>query len=642
MEEKATPEELDKYFSNVSYDYYNLPMAIIFSFYKHKFAPMTFDQLLNDISSKKDSIYQLRKANRQKYTSIKIDMKRTLNENTKLFKTIKNNKKINIQTYEIILDEVIDFWKSQVKSMNNINKSSIKKLKNSKKYYEDRIKKEKENDEINSKNNELLSKKTKRKINRTESTPMKIVAKNNDDLDGYKTSRKKEIEHKKDKDSDIKGYSTDISINLNNMKNNEASLIGIFDNTIYKKMPEIDEENLNNIIKKFEKLIEKLNKINQKLKALQTSKYVIQFFNEYKQLSENEKSKILNIYENIQVLMNKKKLNTDSIGKFNEQLKNSIDYYLDIYGCSYESLFKILCEKNEILDYLWLDKEKEINNDMKDCFQKLSNFITSNKRQIKESNNFLKTYTRNYYKSRFYKVLKKLGIDFPHHQKTIDISMDHSDNNNKSENEVNRIRSKSINKSKDRKNKQLKNDFVIKNAIMEEHILSDNVLSRNKEYTSLKDNKVLKQTNDEKKKIINKEDKNDDNNKTIKKTGNKKNKNSKLENTDNIIFTNNRLDENKENNDNNSTFNKNNIEKNLDNSEFIYAFEELKSKKFKEKTFSNIDDDSSFISYSEIKSDEKKSYDDEENEKDDDSKKSQITATFLNTLTNSSQKNINK
>jgi hypothetical protein len=640
MEEKVTPEELDKYFSNVSYDYYNLPMAIIFSFYKHKFAPMTFDQLLNDITSKNDSIYLLRKANRQKYTSIKIDMNRILNEKTKLFKTIKNNKKINIQTYEIILDEVIDFWKYQVKSMNNINKSSIKKLKNSKKYYEDRIKKEKENDEINSKNNELLSKKTKRKINRTESTPIKTIAKNNDDLDGYKTSRKKEIDDKKDKDSEIKGYSTDISINLNNIKNNEASLIGIFDNTIYNKMPEIDEENLNNIIKKFGKLIEKLDKINQKLKALQTSKYVIKFFNEYKKLSENEKSKILNIYENIQVLMDKKKLNIDSIGKFNEQLKNSIDYYLDIYGCSYESLFKILCEKNEILDYLWLDKEKEINNDMKDCFQKLYNFITVKKKQIKESNNFLKTYTRNYYKARFYKVLKKLGIDIPHNEKTIDISMDHSDNNNKSEKEVNKIKSKSINKSKDRKNKRLKNDFAIKNAIIEEHILSDNILSRNKEYTSLKDKSVLKKTNDEKKKKMNIEDKKDDNNKTTKKTDNKKNKNNKLKNSDNIIFTNNRLDDNKENKNNNSIFNKNNIEKNLDNSEFIYAFEELKSKKFKDKTLS-IDDDS-FISYSEIKSDEKKSYDDEEIEKNDDSKKSQITATFLSTLTNASQKNINK
>ena len=61
MEEKerVSPEELDKYFSNVSYDFYNLPMAIILSFHKHKFAPMTFDELLNDITSKKDAINKL-------------------------------------------------------------------------------------------------------------------------------------------------------------------------------------------------------------------------------------------------------------------------------------------------------------------------------------------------------------------------------------------------------------------------------------------------------------------------------------------------------------------------------------------------------------------------------------------------------
>ena len=643
--EKVTPEELDKYFSNVSYDFYNLPMAIIISFHKHKFAPMTFDELLNDITSKKDAINKLRKANRQKYSSLTIEINKILSERTELFQIAKKNKKINNQTYSIVLDEVINYWESQISTMSYINKSSVKKIKNNKKFFEDRIKREKENDDINSKNNELLSKKTKRKINRDENTPKKNVEKKNEkneDGDGYKTSCKKAINNKNNNENNnvIKGYSTDFLSNANNMKNNEAVLMSLFDNYIYDKMPEIDEENLNTIIKKFGKIIEKLDKIRKKLKSLQTSKYVIQFFNEYKQLSENEKEKIVDKYKNIEGLLNKKKMNTDSLVKLNEELKQSVDYYLDVYGCSYESLFKILCEKNEILDYLLIDKEKEINNDVKDCFQKLYNFITANKKQIKESNNFLKVYTRNYYKARFDKILKKFAVDDPQNKKVIDLSQDCLESKNKSEKKVNN-KKRSQSKSKDKNNKKIKNDFdfVIKKAMLEEQILSDGNSLKKGESTFLNNN--IKKS--EEKKIMNMEGKkdNNNNNKSNKKKCKNKSINGSTAHTNNTNNNSNNIsNNNKDIKDINDTINTD-TDKNSHNSEFIYAYEDLKGKKFKDKILSNCDEDSSFISYSELKSDGKKSIcgEDNENEKDNDSRKSQTTATFFH---NVNQKNKDK
>ena len=651
MEEKerVSPEELDKYFSNVSYDFYNLPMAIILSFHKHKFAPMTFDELLNDITSKKDAINKLRKANRQKYSSLTTEINKILSERTELFQIAKKNKKINNQTYSIVLDEVINYWESQISSMSYINKSSVKKIKNNKKYFEDRVKREKENDDKNSKNNELLSKKTKRKINRDESTPKKNVEKKNEDGDGYKTSSKKAINHKNNNENNnennnvIKGYSTDFLSNANNMKNNEAVLMSLFDNYIYDKMPEIDEENLNTIIKKFGKIIEKLDKIRKKLKSLQTSKYVIQFVNEYKQLSENEKEKIVDKYKNIEELLNKKKMNIDSLVKLNERLKQSVDYYLDIYGYSYESLFKILCEKNEILDYLLIDKEKEINNDVKDCFQKLYNFITANKKQIKESNNFLKVYTRNYYKTRFDKILKKFDVDDQQNKKVIDLSQDCLECKNKSEKKVN-YKKRSQSKSKDKNNKKIKTDFdfVIKKAMLEEQILSDGNSFKKGESTflnnSIKKNNIFKE-----KKIMNMEGKKDNsNNKKEKKKCKNKSINGSTAHTNNTNNNSKNIsNNNKDNNEINVTMKNNDTDKKSNNSEFIYAYEDLKGKKFKDKILSNCDEDSSFISYSELKSDGKKSIcgEDNENEKDNDSRKSQTTATFFH---NVNQKNKDK
>jgi len=238
------------------------------------------------------------------------------------------------------------------------------------------------------------------------------------------------------------------------------------------------------VIEKCGKIIEKLDKIRKKLQALQTPKYVLKYFNDNKKYAQEEKDKINNAYNEMHIIMNKKKSKSDDILKYQDMIRKSVDKFLEIYGYSYESLFRIICEKNEILDGFIFDKEKEINKDLSDCFQNLKDFIIVSKRQIKESNNFLKINTRNFYKNRFEKVLKNI-LDDKKYDKN---NQTYSEKKNKIKNHQSQHKGKSCQK--------VKSYFIIKNAITDDQFISDE-RSRGKRKSN--DPKNLKNNNKTKK-----------------------------------------------------------------------------------------------------------------------------------------------
>ena len=175
MEKEVTIEDLNLFFSNISYDYYNLHMAVIIAYYNHKFIPLTQKEIYNDIITRNDFKSKLRKSTGEKYTSINIRIKDILKKKKSIFKNINNNKRVRGAKYSIILNQVIKFWKSQASLMNKekdlYSNFSSGKLENRKKYTEDKINDKMDNiincilNEKIEKNkmNVLLSKKNKKK-----------------------------------------------------------------------------------------------------------------------------------------------------------------------------------------------------------------------------------------------------------------------------------------------------------------------------------------------------------------------------------------------------------------------------------------------------------------------------------------------
>ena len=430
MEHETTIEELNNFFSNVSYDYYNLHMAVIIAYYNHNFSPLTQKEIYNEIITKKSLKNKLRKSNGKKYSSIKIRIKDILKKKKTIFNNL--NKRHRGVKYAINLSQIKSFWNSQVAIMNkekDKNKEMEQipnKIESKKNYSEDNINEKKEDeksldsigDEKKSENQlddsskKLLTKKTKRKKNdKYDDEP----SKNSDsiiDLTGSRTINK--MEKKNYKNSFIDGFLTDEFSNNNNdieidfSDNNKLS--DLFSNSVYDKFPKIDDNSLNQIIEKYGKLIEKLEDIRGHLIKFQNIK-MAESFKEEKNNLEKEKNNIINYFNISSNLLKSKIVNQDSFNLQKELLKKSISFYLELYGDSCENHFSVLCERNEILDYLMFDKEKEINEGINDCFLNLKLFINSNKAQIKEANNCLKNYPRSYFKKKLEKIVQDLEIE---------------------------------------------------------------------------------------------------------------------------------------------------------------------------------------------------------------------------------------
>jgi hypothetical protein len=132
------------------------------------------------------------------------------------------------------------------------------------------------------------------------------------------------------------------------------------------------------------------------------------FFNDNKKKEEKQKLIINNYYEDIYSLIENNKYNPDTFKGQNDFLKRSMNTFLDIYENSYENLFRVLFEKNNIIDTMISKKEENIQKDLTECINSLNKFITMNKKQINDSFHFLSVYTRNYYLKRFENIMSKI------------------------------------------------------------------------------------------------------------------------------------------------------------------------------------------------------------------------------------------
>jgi len=120
IKKETTIDELNSFFSNVSFDYYNIPMAMLICFYKNNFNPMKQNDIYKSIISNPDYKEKLRKTNGKKYTRISSAVQRTILYDLIFKKVEKDKNEIeddNETKYSIVLNEIIDYWKEQASAM---------------------------------------------------------------------------------------------------------------------------------------------------------------------------------------------------------------------------------------------------------------------------------------------------------------------------------------------------------------------------------------------------------------------------------------------------------------------------------------------------------------------------------------------
>ena len=156
------------------------------------------------------------------------------------------------------------------------------------------------------------------------------------------------------------------------------------------------------------KLGQKIKEIQTDLKCLTLSKTYQRFFNDNNKKEEKQKTIINNLYEEITDLIEKNKYNPESFKSQNDYLKKSMTSFLNIYENSYENLFRILYDKNNIIDSILSKKQDNIQKDLTECLNNLNKFISSNKKQINDSFHFLSVYTRNFYLKKFENIVSKI------------------------------------------------------------------------------------------------------------------------------------------------------------------------------------------------------------------------------------------
>ena len=462
MNQSERISDLNKFFSKVNYDFYNIPMAILLCFYNNKFQPLTYNEILKEILSRKDSKIKLRKATGEEYTGLELAIKNLLNNRKKLFKKIIDEEN-NEPKYLMILDNVQRLWDFNLQAMSKIKNESDKsqsKLSKQKNFL-DYDSEEKNNDY--GLNNTLISKKTKRKnfASDEESKEKNLAGFSIYHPKGYKSyyktsktkrsrsrnksrSRSKSNSRSDNSSDDNKenilsssgrnnarsksmeklekinknGYLSDgfgkndfHNLNANSMRGNinNFNLKNLLSkNNIYDKLPIPDENMLNDLLDKFNKLGQKIKEIQSDLKCLTLSKTIKKYFNENNKKAERQKTAINNYYDEINSLLVNKNYNIDNFKEKYDFLKRGMSTFLDIYENSFENLFKLLFEQNNILDLFNTKREENIQKDISDCFISLNKFITVNKKQINDSYHFLCNYNRNYYLKRFENVIAKI------------------------------------------------------------------------------------------------------------------------------------------------------------------------------------------------------------------------------------------
>ncbi len=256
---ETTIEELNKFLSNISYNYYDVPMAMILSYYKNNFIPLTQNEIYLDIISNKNYKEKLRKSNGEEYARIQSAIQKTICYDL-IFKQIEDENNKNDPNYEpkysIDLNGIIDYWNEQAFLMKRdyivkcIEKKNKLKLKANKINIIEESNLKTNSNLINEiyKSNNFLKKKTRRKNLKLShkkrisfSFNNRIKRRNYINSNNYKSNNKI--------DYDISANEEDFE---NNFKNKNLSNVKYYnfrskDNTFNKMIKYNDEINMDEI-----------------------------------------------------------------------------------------------------------------------------------------------------------------------------------------------------------------------------------------------------------------------------------------------------------------------------------------------------------------------------------------------------------
>ena len=424
----TTREDLNYYFSRVSYNYFDLSMAMVIVFYNSNFIPLSQDEIFKSITSLENK-KKLIKSNGEQYNQINHGIGKILKTKKQYFRKKSKSDDEKEDKYTLILNKAIDFWEFHVKEISKFENRMQSPTKSNS------IKSLKANYESKTKTiiNEFLRKKTYRKaykIDRESKTDSKELKAN------HNISKNK---NKKSKSNLIKSLNEVMSLSeeSNNGNYDEDKNTYISKNNIYEKLPQIEKETLNNIIDNFSDLIEKLEKIKMSLQNLQNTKNEIIFY-ENKEKSQNEMKNITKYKKIIE------KKNIGFSKRQNALYRKSIKNYLETNEKSYEILLDIVFERNLLFDNILIEKEKEKKN-IENLFDSLSDFIITNKIQNNEINNVLKNYSKTNIKKNFDMIFKQLDNNqWGHTEKKV----------------IKKNKFKKKFKSKSKENKNKKNDEI--------------------------------------------------------------------------------------------------------------------------------------------------------------------------------------
>ena len=346
-ERDSTIELLNSFFSNISYNYYDVPMAMVLSYYKKQFKPLTLNEIYLDITSNEKYKEKLRKPNGQEYTRIHTAIQRIIAFDV-IFKQIKDkseNKEENENNpeneeepkYSIDINGVISYWNTHSAIMKKDylvkriekNKNKMKKLISKRRMkHISNLNSNNNNKEFSSNKYFLMNKKIRRSKRlkfRSSLSTRKPLMKNNKNIhkiydkkisdfnlslneEEYKevnslntfSKENKFISNNKDmdinseelseilKDQNFNSNFNTSSQNLDSISNNTNNvnnkLLNLFNNSIYDIWPKLDENCLEEIVDDFTKLEKKINSIKKRLQDLKN--FQSKYFT---QLAEDDK-----------------------------------------------------------------------------------------------------------------------------------------------------------------------------------------------------------------------------------------------------------------------------------------------------------------------------------------------------------------
>ena len=439
-ENESIIEELNSFFSNISYNYYDVPMAMILAYYKKKFKPLTQNEIYLDIISNKNYKEKLRKSTGGVYTKIQAAIQKTISSDS-IFKEVKDERNGSPKyesKYSIDLNKIKIYWNEQallmkrnyiIKSIekNNLKKNSFKQkdsseidiimedfnlednsIINSNDTIENIINKKKYQDEINNYAG-FLHKKTKRKFLKDNKKHKNIKKRISTSFNNKSKSKNKLIVNNNIYESNISNISDiDISIeqndniNITTQQQQEQQTQNKIKNKDNKYCKDIDID-INS-----EELSELLD--NQNLSKTYSNDNCV---NNKKSKVDNENI-LSNIFSNsiydIWPLLNEDNLNkiVDEISNLDKKLnfiKNKLQDLMSIQMRYYTQLAedeKINSEKEkEKIFKVYENIKQRINqqNSIKSLKEQILNELTFNneKKWLKDNtNNYLLIYDETY------------------------------------------------------------------------------------------------------------------------------------------------------------------------------------------------------------------------------------------------------